>query len=151
MYIFKQPRIGGVVDAHQDSTFLITEPSSVIGLWFAVENATLDNGCLWVVPGSQSLPIRYHFVRDNSGGTTFVPPKETTAPYDLTGSVPVPCEVGTMILLHGNLVHFSHDNKSSMSRHAYTLHFIEALNCSYSKRNWLQRADGGQFWNVPLP
>jgi phytanoyl-CoA hydroxylase len=37
MYIFKQPRIGGEVTCHQDSTFLHTEPLSCIGLWFALE------------------------------------------------------------------------------------------------------------------
>jgi hypothetical protein len=49
MYIFKQPRIGGPVDAHQDSTFLYTTPQSVTGFWWAVEDATLNNGCLYVL------------------------------------------------------------------------------------------------------
>ena len=48
MLIFKQPRIGGEVVWHQDASFLITEPNSVVGLWWALEDATRDNGCLWV-------------------------------------------------------------------------------------------------------
>ena len=51
MYIFKQPRIGGEVICHQDATFLHTEPQSVLGLWFALEDATLENGCLHAAPG----------------------------------------------------------------------------------------------------
>ncbi|MBT8449661.1 MAG: phytanoyl-CoA dioxygenase family protein, partial [Gammaproteobacteria bacterium] len=51
MYIFKQPKIGGEVVCHQDSPFLWTEPQSCIGLWFALEDATLENGCLWGLPG----------------------------------------------------------------------------------------------------
>ena len=51
MYIFKQPRIGGEVSCHQVATFLYTEPTSVVGFWFAIEDATLDNGCLWAQPG----------------------------------------------------------------------------------------------------
>src|ERR1044072_5495572 len=47
MYIFKQPRIGGEVTCHQDATFLYTEPLTVTGLWFALEDATRENGCLW--------------------------------------------------------------------------------------------------------
>ena len=43
MYIFKQPRIGGEVSVHQDATFLWTDPLSVIGFWFALEDATIDN------------------------------------------------------------------------------------------------------------
>jgi phytanoyl-CoA hydroxylase len=52
MLIFKQPRIGGEVVWHQDASFLYTEPQSVIGFWFALEDATRDNGCLWVAPGA---------------------------------------------------------------------------------------------------
>ena len=43
MYIFKQPKIGGEVVCHQDSTFLITEPESTVGFWFALEDANRDN------------------------------------------------------------------------------------------------------------
>ncbi len=50
MFIFKHAKIGGVVDVHQDSTFLYTEPDSCIGYWFALEDATIDNGCLWAKP-----------------------------------------------------------------------------------------------------
>ena len=50
MYLFKQPRIGGSVDAHQDATFLRTEPDSVIGLWFALERATIENCLLYTSP-----------------------------------------------------------------------------------------------------
>jgi phytanoyl-CoA hydroxylase len=53
MYIFKQPGIGGAVTSHQDSTFLHTEPrQTCLGLWLALDNADISNGCLWVRPGS---------------------------------------------------------------------------------------------------
>ncbi|MDX6383167.1 MAG: phytanoyl-CoA hydroxylase, partial [Blastocatellia bacterium] len=51
MYIFKQPRIGGEVTCHHDATFLYTEPLRLAGLWFALEDATIENGCLWAIPG----------------------------------------------------------------------------------------------------
>ena len=57
MYIFKQPRIGGEVTPHQDSCFLRTDPPSCIGLWLALEDATMHNGCLWARPGSHAEPI----------------------------------------------------------------------------------------------
>ena len=44
MYIFKQPKIGGEVGCHQDATFLYTEPISVKGFWFALEDVSLENG-----------------------------------------------------------------------------------------------------------
>ncbi|CAD7929249.1 unnamed protein product [Amoebophrya sp. A25] len=65
MYIFKQPRIGGQVTAHQDSTFLYTEPrQTCLGLWLALEPATLRNGCLWVRPFSHREPVRRRFRRN---------------------------------------------------------------------------------------
>ena len=51
MYICKQPFIGGEVRCHQDATFLHTEPDRLLGLWFALEDATVENGCLWALPG----------------------------------------------------------------------------------------------------
>ena len=48
MYIFKQPRIGGEVDWHQDASFFFTNPISVLTFWFAIDDATIENGCLWV-------------------------------------------------------------------------------------------------------
>lgn len=55
MYIFKQPNIGGEVTCHQDSTFLYTEPIDIAGLWFALEDATIENGCLWLFPAATNL------------------------------------------------------------------------------------------------
>ena len=51
---------------------------------------------------------------------------------------------GTLILLHGRLPHYSCENKSDKSRHAYTLHAIDST-CEYPKFNWLQRST-----NLPL-
>src|SRR3954462_14415631 len=69
MYIFKQPRIGGEVTCHQDATFLYTEPLKLVGLWFALEDATIDNGCLWAIPGGHKLGLKSRFMRANGGGT----------------------------------------------------------------------------------
>jgi phytanoyl-CoA hydroxylase len=52
MVIFKQPFIGGEVSAHQDGTYIYNEPLKVVGLWIALEDCTLENGCLEFIPGS---------------------------------------------------------------------------------------------------
>ena len=141
MYIFKQPHIGGEVICHQDATFLVTEPSSVVGMWFAVEDATLDNGCLWAQPGGHRGPLRRRFVRDEDGrGTRFEPLDDTPLPEPGTGSlVPIEAEQGTLVLLHGLLPHRSDANRSDRSRHAYSLHLIER-SAEYPAVNWLQRS-----------
>mmetsp|Transcript_38832 Transcript_38832/g.86771 ORF Transcript_38832/g.86771 Transcript_38832/m.86771 type:complete len:396 (+) Transcript_38832:71-1258(+) len=67
MFIFKQPKIGGEVTPHQDSTFLHTVPRlTCLGLWLALEDATAQNGCLWARPGSHKEPLRRVFKRNPS-------------------------------------------------------------------------------------
>ncbi|HKS29243.1 MAG TPA: phytanoyl-CoA dioxygenase family protein [Pyrinomonadaceae bacterium] len=139
MYIFKQPRVGGEVTCHQDSTFLYTEPMSVTGLWFALEDATKENGCLWAIPGGHQLGLRSRFVRDKTaaGGTRFE--IYDSSEWPLERLVPLEVKKGTLIVLSGLLPHLSYANRSEKSRHAYTLHVIDAA-CSYPEENWLQRS-----------
>ena len=136
MYIFKQPHIGGEVVFHQDGTFMYTEPQSLTGFWIALEDATLENGCLWALPGGHKLGLKSKFMRTTEGTTRFEKFDETLWPED--GAVPLEVKQGTLIVLHALLPHRSHANLSSRSRHAYTLHLIEG-DCHYPTDNWLQR------------
>lgn len=137
MYIFKQPNIGGEVTCHQDATFLYTEPLSVTGLWFALEDATTENGCLWAIPGGHRLGLKKRFMRAPEGGTRFQVLDESAWP--LGQLIPLEVKKGTLIILHGLLPHMSLTNRSPKSRHAYTLHLIEG-DCDYPSDNWLQRS-----------
>jgi phytanoyl-CoA hydroxylase len=141
MYIFKQPGIGGEVTCHQDSTFLYTEPESVTGFWFALEDATTENGCLWAIPGGHKLGLGSRFVRDGAG-TKFQVLNQINWPLDRL--VPLEVKKGTLIVLNGLLPHLSKRNMSARSRHAYTLHLIDG-SCEYPSENWLQRSPGNPF------
>ncbi|NNG03810.1 MAG: phytanoyl-CoA dioxygenase family protein [Inquilinus sp.] len=136
MYIFKQPRIGGEVVCHQDATFLWTEPQSVVGLWFALQDATLENGCLQALPGGHRLGLKKRFRRFPEGGVNFDVFDPT--PFPDTGIVPLEVPRGTLIVLHGALPHLSGPNRSDRSRHAYALHLIDGA-CHYPADDWLQR------------
>jgi phytanoyl-CoA hydroxylase len=136
MYIFKQPRIGGEVTCHQDATFLYTEPLSVTGLWFALEDATLENGCLWALAGGHKLGLKSRFLRAEGGGTRFETYDER--PWPDEGLVPLEVKKGALVLLDGLLPHLSRANRSPRSRHAYTLHVVEA-DARYPEDNWLRR------------
>jgi phytanoyl-CoA hydroxylase len=140
MYIFKNPFIGGDVQCHQDATFLYTEPTSVVGLWFALEDATIDNGCLWALPGGHRESLRKRFVRAPGGGTAFRVLDDSPLPAARTEAPWAPLEVarGTMVILHGHLPHFSCANRSARSRHAYALHYVDDA-CAYPADNWLRR------------
>jgi phytanoyl-CoA hydroxylase len=137
MYIFKQPKIGGEVNCHQDATFLYTAPLRLVGLWFALEDATIENGCLWAIPSGHKLGLKSRFVRARDGGTRFEIFDETPWPEEKLE--PLEVKQGTLIVLHPLLPHLSHENRSSRSRHAYTLHVIDAA-AHYPKENWLQRS-----------
>jgi phytanoyl-CoA hydroxylase len=137
MYIFKQPSIGGEVTCHQDSTFLYTEPIDIAGLWFALEDATIDNGCLWVLPAGHRYGLKSRWRRSQDGRMEF--DIFDAAPWPIEELIPLEVPKGSLILLHGLLPHCSFENKSARSRHAYTLHLIGA-NADYPAGNWLQRS-----------
>ena len=135
MVIFKPPHIGGEVICHCDHSFLWTEPQTVAGFWFALDDATVDNGCLWVTPGGHRQPARTRFRIDGAGTTTDV---IDPVPYEMDGLVPVEVEAGTLIAFSGLLPHWSAPNTSDRSRLAYTLHMIDGT-ADYLEDNWLQR------------
>ena len=148
MIICKQPEIGARVGPHQDSTFLYTDPPSAVGFWIALEDATVENGCLSFAKGShRRAGVRSRFVRKEGGGVGFEDVVGGQFPGDLEieeleedmeeeyvlGEV----KAGTLVLIHGNLLHKSERNLSGKSRFIYTFHVIEGEN-DYDGRNWLQ-------------
>ncbi|MBT3437222.1 MAG: phytanoyl-CoA dioxygenase family protein [Oceanospirillaceae bacterium] len=138
MHIFKQPGIGGEVGLHQDSTFLYTQPKSCIGFWMALEDATVDNGCLQAMAGGHTIPLKQRFKRAANGGTEF----ETldTSPWPEQPLTMLEVPAGTLIILHGQLPHYSAANTSNHSRQAFTLHLVDQA-CDYPDDNWLVIGD----------
>lgn len=139
--IFKQPHIGGEVGWHQDGSFFETTPQTVTTFWFALEDATLDNGCLWVQPGGQASPLRERYLCEptQQGPRLRMEPLDRT-PWPGTGdAVPLPVPAGTLVVFGGLLPHYSAPNRSPRSRLAYTLH-ATCASAAYSARNWLQRS-----------
>lgn len=164
MVICKHAGIGGAVPAHQDSEFLYTDPPSAVGFWIALEDAGMHNGGLRFAKGSHKRwPVRRRFVRKADGsGTEFVTVwkgskfpegeeeeqegRHETKEEGEEGEEYTPEEVaaGTLLLIHGNLLHKSGKNTSEKSRFIYTFHLIEGKNV-YDGRNWLQPAEGKGF------
>ena len=136
MYIFKQPRIGGEVRWHQDATYFDTDPVSVTTFWFALERAGRANGCLWVQRGGHRTPLRERFVVE--GGAGRLERIDATPWPSADTAEPVEVDAGALVVMHGRLPHYSAPNRSAASRHAYTLHAVDART-RYSPANWLQR------------
>lgn len=136
MLILKHAKIGGVVDVHQDAAFLYTEPNSCIGLWFALEDATIENGCLWAKPGGHHTSLRSWFRKKETGGTEMH--IFDSEPLTMEDMIPLEVKKGTCIVLDGLLPHYSLPNTSGKSRQAYAIHIIDR-NAKYPKENWLSR------------
>jgi len=137
MYIFKPPRIGGEVVFHQDSTYLYTEPESCVGFWFALEDATLENGCMYFIPGAHRSALKRRNYR--SGEFRLANEVLDTKPWPEHLMVPAEARAGTLVIFNGRAPHMSGPNQSDKSRHAYTLHVIDQA-CHYPADNWLQRS-----------
>ncbi len=149
-YIFKQPRIGGKVNAHIDSTFLYTRPPSCLGAWIAMEDANKANGCLYVISGSQKMyPLSKRYVRNKEGTkTSFIELKKDRIDWEFNPDNPqwqaLEVKAGTLVLLHGEVVHASPANRSPKTRQAYVLHLASLL-CEWAQDNWLQRPPDDPF------
>ncbi|CAE6375950.1 unnamed protein product [Rhizoctonia solani] len=162
MVICKQPEIGGKVPEHNDSTFLYTDPPSALGFWFALEPCTELNGALSFLAGShRTTPINKRFVRLPEGGTGFANIETPVTPLDLQNQqseqstntsategdyILETCDAGTLVLIHGSVLHKSERNTSQSTRFAYTFHMIEsAPKAHYDERNWLQPTESMPF------
>jgi phytanoyl-CoA hydroxylase len=137
MYIFKPPRIGGEVVCHQDSTYIYTEPESCVGFWFALEDATLENGCMQFIPGAHRGPLKARNHRTANG--SLVTDILDHEPWPEALKLPAEARAGTLVIFQGRAPHMSAPNRSAHSRHAYTLHVIDQAS-HYPADNWLQRS-----------
>ncbi|GFR12401.1 phytanoyl-CoA dioxygenase domain-containing protein 1 [Trichonephila clavata] len=80
------------VRPHQDSTYLYTEPPSCIGLWFPIEEATIENGCLWFLPGSHKSGKIYQRYERNPDKNPFMVMKGTFPDFDADKYIPIPAK-----------------------------------------------------------
>ncbi|KAL4959782.1 phytanoyl-CoA dioxygenase family protein [Aspergillus stella-maris] len=161
MVICKQPSIGGAVPPHRDSEFLYTSPPSAVGFWIALQDAGVGNATLGFYPGShrrRSGGVKRRFVRkyNETGecvGTEFVENTGDQFPKGLeveedNGDFGEPevseIKAGSLVLIHGNVLHKSERNTGDKSRYAYTFHVIEGgEGWEYDGRNWLQPPEQG--------
>jgi ectoine hydroxylase-related dioxygenase (phytanoyl-CoA dioxygenase family) len=119
-FIFKNPSAWGQ-PWHQDSFYFPFEPPRpIVGVWLAVTAATLDNGCLHVLAGSNREPIHEH-VPDRRPGANYGYVEITD--HDMTGAQPVLMEAGDLLVFDSHLMHRSTDNLSAGIRAAMVYHY----------------------------
>uniref|UniRef100_A0A0M3HMH7 Phytanoyl-CoA dioxygenase domain-containing protein 1 n=1 Tax=Ascaris lumbricoides TaxID=6252 RepID=A0A0M3HMH7_ASCLU len=138
MYIFKQPKIGGAVSAHIDATFISVDPiDHLLGMWIAIDDADISNGCLWFVPGSHKVDtVNYRFKRTHATEGSLLKFEGERPAYNEDAFIGVPVKKGSVVLIHGCVAHKSEANTSTKRRHSYAFHIVDRENSSYSDDNW---------------
>lgn len=145
MVIFKNPKVGGEYPAHQDASFLCTEPVHLSGIWLALDDANRENGTLEFIPGSHKGPLKRRFHRtkaDIEGGNDLKwSPSDQNDQYDEKEFVPAEVSRGDLVILDGLVVHRSAPNTSEHPRWVLTMHVFDASKSQFCSDNWCQPKD----------
>ena len=119
-FIFKNPGAWGQ-PWHQDSYYFPFVPARpIVGLWLAVTEATLANGCLHVLPGSSAEPVHEH-IPDRRPGANYG--YTEIVDHDMSAATPVLMQPGDLLVFDSHLMHRSTDNVSDGIRAAMVYHY----------------------------
>jgi ectoine hydroxylase-related dioxygenase (phytanoyl-CoA dioxygenase family) len=121
-FIFKNPGVIGQ-PWHQDSYYFRFDRQPQVGVWLALSRATLENGCLWVLPGSHKGPIHEH-VPDRRPAANRAYTEIVSE--DDSARVPALMEPGDVLFFHSFLMHMSTDNVADERRAAMVYHYARA-------------------------
>ena len=118
---FKPPEGGGPKPAHQDNFYFgPADPEGMVTAWIALDDATLENGCLYYGDGTNLGPVYDHFAPEGEPYNLQIP----TAILERQPMSPAPVRKGGVSFHHGNTFHNSGTNQSQKWRRACALHFV---------------------------
>jgi phytanoyl-CoA hydroxylase len=123
MLFLKPPGLPGQA-WHQDERFIPTRDRSLVGAWIALDDATIENGCLWVMPGSHRDGV-LHQTKPHGNPSEFDPTDEAFG-FDDSEAVPVEVRAGDVVFFNGYLLHRSLKNRSTGTRRALVNHYMSA-------------------------
>lgn len=117
----KPGRIGFPAPWHQDEAYWDpTKRYVAVGAWLPLDDATIDNGCLWFVPGSHKAGVRRHRHLDDDPAVHLL---ELDEEVDVGSAVPVPVKAGGATFHHCRTLHYSRPNSTPHDRRAYANEF----------------------------
>ena len=123
---------------HQDEFFIPTRDRSLTAIWIALDDATVENGCLWAIPGSHRPGIIYPD-REHDDARFDCTVESYDFPYRDEDAVPLEIARGSAVLFNGYLLHRSLPNTSRRGlRRALALHYMSAA----SLLPWRRPPDG---------
>ena len=131
MYYFKPPG-GKGQGMHQDNFYLLAKPATCIAAWTAIDTADLDNGCLWLVPGSH----RESILCPEEGVERWLNYGDGHISKFPRGTKPIPVVVprGSTMFFSGNLIHGSGPNRTKdRFRRSFIGHYIDEASVQVSQ------------------
>ncbi|HEY0828869.1 MAG TPA: phytanoyl-CoA dioxygenase family protein [Bacilli bacterium] len=111
--VYKRPEANRDFPWHQDTGYALTEPHHYTTCWLALEDATIENGCIWVMPGSHHQGLLMHKETDVGKQCYF----------GEDPGIPVPLKAGSMVAFNSLLFHRSTPNLSTTTRKGYILQY----------------------------
>ncbi|MFW5846515.1 MAG: phytanoyl-CoA dioxygenase family protein [Planctomycetota bacterium] len=139
MALVKPPHIGIAKDWHRDTPYFqktIDQVRPCVGLWLALDEATTDNGCMQVLPGSH----RWGELRHVQGPTGWMLDPDLVREHGVAAEA-LPMTAGSLLVFDGDLLHYTAPNRSSHRRRALQNHAVPG------SVRWI----GGETRHPPLP
>jgi non-heme Fe2+,alpha-ketoglutarate-dependent halogenase len=122
-FIIKEAGDGKKVTWHQDLTYWGLEPQDVVSVWLALSPATVESGCMRMVPGTQTGPLLPH--RENVAADNILSRGQTIAgTVDEQAAVHIVLAPGNMSLHHGRVWHGSNPNVSADRRIGFNAQYL---------------------------
>jgi phytanoyl-CoA hydroxylase len=122
MALIKPPRIGSEKPLHQDAAYFEVEPhDQTVGTWWALDPATIENGCMVVWPNTHRMPVVNHKAIQN---TPHLVIDQSSA--DCAKQVPLPMEPGDVLVFSSHIFHYTPANHSDFRRRSLQIHYMSA-------------------------
>jgi ectoine hydroxylase-related dioxygenase (phytanoyl-CoA dioxygenase family) len=120
MLINKAPNTNTITPWHQDEAYWVKLPDKrAVSCWLALDNSTVDNGCMWYVPGSHLTEVRPHRFAGKEGGALTCDASESEG-------VAVELQPGSCTFHHGRTLHYSRGNATDGQRRAFIVNYRPA-------------------------
>jgi phytanoyl-CoA hydroxylase len=111
---------------HQDEFYIPTRDKSLIGVWIAIDDASIENGCLWIIPGTHKPGYIMPRVNNNSNEYADVDTIDVSG-YPKENIIPVEVKSGSVVFFNGYTLHSSLRNKTTTNfRTALVNHYMSA-------------------------
>ncbi len=111
---------------HQDEDFIPTRDRSLAGAWIALDDATVENGCLWIIPGSHKPGVLWELKHQDDPAFD-CSDVSTGFPYTNEDAIAVEVKAGTVVFFNGYTLHQSLPNVAKAGyRRALVYHYMSA-------------------------